>query len=247
MRPAALLLHGLASSPRLLDGLCGALEGAGFDTACPLLPGHGSSLDALERSRWSDYVAAAAGAFEGLSAPGRPVVVVGHSTGGALAARLAADGHDVAGLVAINPFVDPPAASFRDILRLVREQGHRSVPVQWRDAADPEAVHEGALPEIPVATLLSVCEGLDALVGDLPSVTCPALVLTSRVDHVVPPESSDVLAEMVGGRVERVWLERSHHLAPIDHDRAEVVDRTLAFASVVTRDAGRGAARTMRP
>lgn len=234
MRPGALLIHGLASTPQLLGGVRAALESAGVEAVAPLLAGHGTTLEDFERSAWPDWVAEVEAAHAGLAAPGRPVVVVGHSTGGALACRLAADHPGVAGLVAVNPFVDPPAPSFRDILRQVRDQGHRCVPLQWRDAADPDARHEGAYEELPVPTLLSVCEGLDALRPDLGAIACPTLVITSRTDHVVPTESSDLLAESVPAPVERVWLERSWHLAPVDHDRAEVAERIVAFVRRVT-------------
>ena len=51
-------------------------------------------------------------------------------------------------------------------------------------------------------------------------ITQPALVITSRQDHVVNPEDSDVLAEHIAGPVERLWLEKSFHVATLDYDRA---------------------------
>jgi carboxylesterase len=57
--------------------------------------------------------------------------------------------------------------------------------------------------------------------------------MTSRVDHVVPTVSSDVLAEHVAGPVERVWLERSYHVATLDHDRAEIERRVVGFITKI--------------
>ena len=45
---------------------------------------------------------------------------------------------------------------------------------------------------------------------------CPAAVEPD--DHVVPPESGDLLAAQAAGPVERVWLERSFHVATLDYD-----------------------------
>jgi hypothetical protein len=47
--------------------------------------------------------------------------------------------------------------------------------------------------------------------------------------------SSDVLAAGVSGPVERVWLERSYHGAPLDFDRHDVERRVVEFATAVTR------------
>ena len=51
---------------------------------------------------------------------------------------------------------------------------------------------------------------------------------------MVNPEDSDVLAEHIAGPVERIWLEKSFHVATLDYDRAEVESSTVAFALKVT-------------
>jgi carboxylesterase len=68
----------------------------------------------------------------------------------------------------------------------------------------------------------------------LPKIACPVLIITSRQDHVVPPENSDVLAASVQGPVERVYLDRSYHVATQDFDKAELEARTVEFATRVT-------------
>jgi carboxylesterase len=57
--------------------------------------------------------------------------------------------------------------------------------------------------------------------------------LSSRVDHVVDPVSGDVLARSVGGPVERVYLERSFHVATLDWDASLVEEKVVGFASEV--------------
>lgn len=197
----------------------------------PLLPGHGTSVDDLERAGWEQWLSAAAAACAELAAACERVVVAGLSMGGSLACRLAADHPDVvAGVVAVNPFIDPPAESFREAVRAMLADGIRRAPGIGGDAADP-SVEETAYDELPLAALLSLCAGLDDLLERLPRITCPVLVVTSRVDHVVPTVSSDVLAERVAGPVERVWLERSWHLATLDAERDDVARRAVGFAN----------------
>ncbi len=150
-----------------------------------------------------------------------------------LAAGLAVDHPDVAGLVAINPFIDPPATSFQDILRGLLAQGETTIPAAGgNDIANPSASEVGYR-GTPVAPLLSLCEGLEGLLPTLGAVTCPLLIMTSASDHVVPPVSSDILAERVAGPVERVRLERSFHTATLDHDRDEVEQRAVGFVAKV--------------
>src|SRR5207302_1553767 len=72
------------------------------------------------------------------------------------------------------------------------------------------------------------------LFENLGRINCPVLIMTSPQDHVVPPGSSDVLAERVAGPVERVTLERSYHVATLDYDKDEIERRAVEFARKVT-------------
>lgn len=224
----AVVLHGLTGHPSSVEGLARALEEIGVPAVVPLLPGHGTTVEDLEVRRWGEWVAAAE---EALDRAGDRVLAVGLSMGGSLACRLAADHPGrVVGLVTVNPFVDPPAESFRQALREMQAAGFPRAPGIGGDVADPEGGHEPAYDELPLSSVLTLSEGLDDLLVRLPRIACPVLLFTSRVDHVVPTVSSDLLAERVSGPVERVWLERSYHVATLDHDRHEIERRTVEFA-----------------
>lgn len=59
-------------------------------------------------------------------------------------------------------------------------------------------------------------------------------MLTSPADHVVEPASSDLVAATVQGPVERVALERSFHVATLDHDAALVERSAVDFVRRVS-------------
>ena len=229
----ALVVHGFTGSPHSVRGVASALAAAGLAVEAPLLPGHGTRIDDLMDTRWDDWFAAVERSWLDLRGRCERVVVFGLSMGGSLALALAAAHPDVAGLALVNPFVDPPAESFRDLLRGLQAAGNDVIPGIADDIADPGARHV-AYAGTPIAPLLSLCEALERLLLRLGDVTCPVLVMTSREDNVVPPVSSDVLADKVAGPVERVPLENSLHVATLDHDRGEIERRSVAFAAKVT-------------
>jgi carboxylesterase len=226
-RPGALVLHGLTGSTQSVAGLAAALKGAGFEVEAPMLPGHGTSPEDLAGCGWDDWTAAAEEAYCAL---GAPVVVVGLSVGGALAAGVCAQHPEVRGMAVVNPLVDPPAPTFLETLEAFLAAGEHFLPGIGSDIADPAAT-EAAYDRMPVAALLSMSRGLALLRPRLSDIHCPVLILTSRQDHVVPTVSSDVLAGAVAGRVERVWLERSYHVATLDFDRHEIERRVVTFAT----------------
>jgi carboxylesterase len=101
------------------------------------------------------------------------------------------------------------------------------------DIADPDA-DEASYDATPLRPLLSMLEAGVDVRDRIGEVRCPALVITSRQDHVVNPEDSDVVAAALGGPVERLWLEKSFHVATLDYDRAELEAAAIAFATRVT-------------
>jgi carboxylesterase len=101
------------------------------------------------------------------------------------------------------------------------------------DVADGSAT-ELAYESTPVAPLLSMFGAVSEVAANLARIECPVLLMNSPQDHVVPPSSSDLVAERVSGPLERVTLERSYHVATLDYDKDEIERRAVEFARKVT-------------
>ena len=229
----ALVLHGFTGCPQSMRGLAEAFASAGFAVELPRLPGHGTSIDDMLTTGWADWSGAAEAAYHDLAGRCEKVVVAGLSMGGTLTVWLAAKHPEIAGIVCVNPAVDPPASSFIDMMRGILESGTAVMPAIGDDIADPDG-SELAYDGMPIEPLLTMVDAERDLFENLGRINCPVLIMTSPQDHVVPPGSSDVLAERVAGPVERVTLERSYHVATLDYDKDEIERRAVEFARKVT-------------
>src|SRR3954447_8334392 len=87
--PGALVLHGFTGNPGSMRGLAEAFAAAGYHVEMPLLPGHGTTVDDMLTTGWSDWSAAADAAYATLSARCSKVIVAGLSMGGSLTLWLA--------------------------------------------------------------------------------------------------------------------------------------------------------------
>lgn len=231
----ALVLHGFTGNPGSMRNIAEALAAAGFTVDLPLLPGHGTKVDDMIPTGWSDWVAHAEERYRALAERCERVVVVGLSMGGALTAWLGGEHPEIAGLVCINAVVSEPAG-MRDALEQVLATGADRFEGIGSDIAMPDVV-ESAYPETPLAPLLTLFEAAGPLRERLADITAPLLIVTSTQDHVVPPENSDILASSVSGPVERVRCERSFHVVTMDYDAELVRNATVEFAKKVTADA----------
>jgi carboxylesterase len=220
-----------------MRGLALALSDAGLTVEMPLLPGHGTDVADMVPTRWEDWSAAAEAAYLALSARCESVVVVGLSMGGTLSVWLGEHHPEIAALVLVNPLVVPPDADTLNFIATLIEGGDELAPGVGSDIALEGSV-ESAYAELPLRAAQSLFAAAAAVEADLSSVGCPILLFTSTQDHVVPTVSSDRLAEGVKGPVERITLERSFHVATLDHDKDEIESRTVAFVTEVLSTPG---------
>ncbi|HYI60576.1 MAG TPA: alpha/beta fold hydrolase [Acidimicrobiales bacterium] len=226
-----LVLHGYTSNPLSMRPVADALAAEGFTVELPLLPGHGTAVEDLVPTAFTDWLAAAEAAYAELDGRCRAVAVVGLSMGGALTAWLASEHPEIAGIACLNAIVSPPDG-MREALEEMLASGMEVMPAIASDIAK-EGVVESAYPETPLRPLLTAFDAAADLEGRLGRISCPVLIVTSPQDHVVDPANGDVLAAAVTGPVERVTAPDSFHVVTLDHDGPTVTAAVVSFCTKV--------------
>lgn len=234
-----LLCHGFTGSPQSMAPWGARLAEAGWTVRCPLLPGHGTRWQDMNRTGWQDWYRAVDEAFAELSERCATVFVFGLSMGGTLALRLAeVHGPEVAGLVLVNPSVTTErkdAALLPLLAKIVP-----SMPGISNDVKKPGAT-ELAYRRLPLRAAASLSKLWAVVRGDLGRVEQPLLLFRSAVDHVVEPVNAKIILEGVrGSDVREIVLPDSYHVATLDNDASTIFDGSVEF---VERVCQRSAAR----
>jgi carboxylesterase len=226
----ALVLHGFTGNRRAVGGWAEHLERDGFHVKVPRLPGHGTTWQEMNRTRWEDWYGEVESSFDELSAACEKTFVCGLSMGGGLALLLAARrGPRVAGLSLVNPSLhsDDLLMKTLPILRYLRP----SVAAIGNDIAMP-GVDEGAYTRTPLHAAWSMTKLWTEIQHELPRVDQPMLIYRSRTDHVVDDSSLRLIGEQVRStELEIVHLERSYHVATLDYDADLIFSGTSEFFS----------------
>jgi carboxylesterase len=224
-----LVCHGFTGSPQSMRPWAEHAAERGLTVSLPLLPGHGTDWREMNATRWPDWYAEVDRAFARLSERCEKVFAFGLSMGGALCLHLAAQrGPEVAGLVLVNPAVKMPSAVQAAALPVLRHLVP-SVPGLTDDIARPGRL-EGGYDRTPLHAAYSTGQLFRTVRGELPRVTQPLLLFRSRVDHVVPGASSDHVLAHAGSRdVTERTLERSYHVATLDHDAEQIFEASWEF------------------
>ncbi|MCW2615164.1 MAG: putative esterase/lipase [Frankiales bacterium] len=227
-----LLSHGFTGTTQSVRSWAEHLSAAGLSVLAPRLPGHGTTWQDMNATRWDDWYGELERSFDALRARCDTVFVMGLSMGGTLTLRLAEQrAAQVAGIVVVNTSL----ASDRKDARLapLLSKVVPSLPGVGSDIKK-EGVTELAYTRVPLKAFVSLRQAWPVVRRDLGKITCPALVFRSSVDHVVEPVSGRALLEglgsgAAGGTVEERVLEHSYHVATLDNDAPTIFDGSLAF------------------
>jgi carboxylesterase len=228
-----LLCHGFTSTPQSLGTWPTDLASAGYHVEVPLLPGHGTTWQDMNRSTWQDWYGTVDVTLAQLRTRCTTVFVGGLSMGGTLALRLAIEatehGTDVAGLILVNPAVkfEHPLLPLLPVLKHVVP----SFPAISNDIKKPGAT-ELAYDRSPLRAVASQMSLMADVRGRLGVVTQPILLMRSAADHVLPARSSQLVLDGVRSTdLTDIVLQDSYHVATLDNDAEQISKESLSFIS----------------
>ena len=232
----AVLIHGFTGSPYELRYLGGQLARADVTVRGLLLPGHGTSIEDLERTRWEDWSAAVEREVDEMFGRCRRVAVVGQSLGGLLALHVAARRPALAAVASLATPLWLDGLAGRVARWLTGPRGHRlghrirTLPkLGGSDVRDRRVRAENpGYDRVPIRALGELLAFMRIVDAALPRIESPVLVLHARRDHTAPVACAARIAERARARRVRI-LPRSFHLIAADVERDIVAAEVIAF------------------
>lgn len=212
-----LLVHGLLASPAELRAYGEYLLKQGYMVLGVRLKGHGTSPYALRDQSWEDWYGCVQRGFNILKVHCRHIFVVGFSTGGALALKLAAEHYpEMIGVIAVSVplrFVNPA-------FMLVPLLHGTNKLVGWVSAFEgvkPFIDNEPEHPTInyrntPVRALYELRLLIAHLDELLPLVSMPALIVYGAEDPIVSAKGAPIIMDKLGSEHKQIQaIESQRH------------------------------------
>jgi carboxylesterase len=231
--PTLLAFHGFGGTPQEVALVAAVASELGLKARAPLLPGHGTDVRDLARTRWSDWARAAADELTLATQGGEPAIVAGLSLGSLLAAHVTANAPErVAALILLANAAWLAAPSSWALAAFDRFGiDDFWMPKVTSDIADPVArknhLTYGAQ---PVHAAISVQRGGAIVREQLPRIRCPVLIAHGARDRVCPVSNARRVAELIGSADKRVViLPRSRHIITRDLERQLLRSELRAF------------------
>src|SRR5690554_4842733 len=212
-RTGCLLLHGFTSTPGELRPLGEALHRAGYTVYAPLLPGHGTAPEDLCSVKWRDWIEGSQHGLNHLKRQCSSVIVIGHSMGGLLALQMAARNR-VKGVVTIAAALKP-SNPYIGLARFAKYfiRFHEVEKAPHPPEIQQYLLHYNRFPVSAVAELYTLANQTRTI---LPHITAPALIIQTRDDKTVRPESAEIIYEKISSRRKVCfWLDEGSHNVPV--------------------------------
>ena len=226
----ALLIHGFTGSPPEMRLVGDYLHQQGLTITGPLLPGHGTSVEDMNHTRWSEWTGHVEQALADLQARCETVFVGGLSMGSVLSLYLAARHPELAGALLYSPAVWP-ADRLLYLTPIVKYLIPKRPKSADKDLTDPEAdLRLWSYEENPAFAAHEFLKLLRHVRRLLPQVTCPLLIMHSTLDQAIHPDSARRTHRQVGSTdKELVTLYNSGHCITVDSEWEAVARKTYEF------------------
>ena len=206
-----LLIHAFAGTPINTMPIAEIIMKYGFSVYAPLLRGHGTSIDDLEKATYLDWIQDVKNAYEKLKRSGcKEILVYGHSLGGLLALNIAENEPDIK---AVLPFSTPIRVHDSSIYYQWRfpHPRFRAFPSHDTDS-ESSSNNVSSYDSYPVAKQKDVCILMKMVEKNLEKIKCPMLVLQSKKDELVRTKSAWIICERTNAkRKEILLLKESGH------------------------------------
>ena len=226
-----LLVHGYTATTAEVRLLAQYLHGRGCTVAGPLLPGHRTTPEDMNRCRWQDWAGAVEAAYQHIASRCKRVFVGGESMGAVLALYVASEHPEAAGLMLYAPALLVPPTRMWLVRLLAPFVPYVKKPIRPSTAADDRWQGYGVNP-------LRAAAQLNRLQREarrrLPRIRQPILVVQGRLDQTIDPRSGEViLRETASTAKELHWLERSTHCVILDQEWEQAAELARQFLDLV--------------
>jgi carboxylesterase len=223
-----LLIHGFTAMTTEVRLLGDFLHARGYTISAPLLPGHGTSPDEMNKCKWQDWTNSVERAYCDLVSKCKRVFIGGESMGGVLSLFTASNHPEAAAVLLFAPAIQVAAPSSVLLARLLSPfQSYAKKPLRAPTAVDPRwkgyAVN-------PLRAVVQLSQLQSETRKRLSKITQPVFIAQGRLDQTIDPRSGQIILDEISSTQKELhWFERSTHCVLLDQEWEQIAELSLEF------------------
>ena len=227
-RIGVLLVHGFTGSPPSMRPWAEFLHSKGYSVRVPLLPGHGTRVEELNKVKWEEWPAKITFELSELQKTCDTIFLVGLSMGGGTVLNVAESNNEaITGLILVNPMIYVKGIPVELAFFLSRFQKLRT---SVGDDIKRPGITEWGYDALPTRGIYQLLKMLRVTRRNLGKVTVPVQLFHSVDDHTLPVANTEIILSEIGSRNKsRIELVNSYHVATLDYDQELIFQNSLTF------------------
>jgi len=217
-----LLIHGFTATTAEVRLVAERLHQAGYTVAGPLLPGHGTHPDDLNRARWPMWLERVKLFYEKLLRDCTQIFVIGESMGALLALELAAQHPEIMGVMLFAPGIKVNRLWLANILAPFKAY----IPKKGKD----DRLFWKGYNVDPLRGAAELRKLQKHARRQLSKIKQPTLVFTGEYDRTIASDSAEIILKGIQSRIKHhQHMEKSAHCILLDQEQEEILQTILAF------------------
>lgn len=223
-----LLLHGFTATTTEVRPLAERLHAAGHTVSAPLLPGHDTHPDDLNKVHWKDWYQTVRQAYLGLREHCNEIWLGGESMGALLCMLTAIEFPDVTGLLLFAPALEfkikgSKAAYLLQYFKKYVAKGPSKDDLEWK-----------GYNVFPLKGFVQLMRLQKQVQKQLGKVTQPTVVFISKADNRVSLKTGEAIINSISSNNKQlIVLEDAPHTMLLGHDKQQIIDKAIEFVREV--------------
>ena len=224
-----LLIHGFTATTVEVRWLADYLSKNGFTVSAPLLPGHGTTPEDLNKRKYTEWINCVEDAYNALKKTCSSVIIGGESMGAVLSLFLAENNPEIKALLLYSPAIKIASLKYSKILR-------HFIPIIRKKDFDEIMPWQGytVYPLFAASELLQLQK---LVIQNLHKVHQPIAVFHGAYDKTIDPDCSDLIISSVSSTIKtKHMLTNSGHVILLDQEFSNAADLTWKFLAELKID-----------
>lgn len=217
-----LLIHGFTATTTEVRLLADNLSKQGYTIHAPLLPGHGTTPDELNKTTYQNWVQTVEGAYTLLHQKCPTIFIAGESMGALLSLHLAAKYREISGIICYSPAILAHHLWVSLLIRYFRSEIPKtglSDNLPWK-----------GYKVNPTRASAELFKLQNLVKKDLIKIHQPVCVFIGGKDIRISPKSGEYILDHIGSsRKEIHKFDNSPHCMILAQDLPEIAKKTIAF------------------
>jgi carboxylesterase len=218
-----LLIHGFTATTAEIKLLAGALREMGFTVAAPLLPGHGTTPQDMNKTKYGQWLACVEDSYRKLTAQCTQVVAGGESMGAVLSLYLAQKHPEIKALLLYSTAIKVQSLRYAKYLKWI-------TPLMDKSNNDPQDTRWQGYTVYPMRAAHEFAKLQKQVIRNLHSIEQPALILQGIYDKTIDEDCGQLIYNAIHSEIKDLHImQQSGHVMLLGDEFELITKITVQF------------------